>query len=388
MTKPATTQPSSEPHAPVIHWPCEDLPYEKTIRARYWFRYRYWLPASYFVPMVLSPIWIAYGFYYGWPNEAVGKLYAFVPLGGLGLWLVCYLLFVRPLKPFARESRTHCGQWREDWKRFERQSNELKARIASYGDIAPVALLAENPSQWIPEMPATGWYLSDRSDVPLGQIQMPNDGDVVARAKVCTDAIYSYMLLEMINCGGQSVVGTSRVNGQGVLCACFMIKPNVQLWAKFTVRTVGNTVSTDIQVGHHWWIPKGTLIQGGHYGGDVASTRLALLLPENYSFLFIAVFFTAAFPVGAIFYWVMVAFALASIVRQLRTRQFTGTVRYECAPGAGDSSDMWVMEEIRRRKRNGFGVALNQNVKAEIESLSRRLILAAQRAASMKGVLD
>lgn len=388
MTSPATTQPSAEPQAPVIHWPCEDLPYEKTIRARYWFRYRYWLPASYFVPMVLSPVWIAYGMLHLYTNKSVGDFFVFVPLGGLLLWLVCYLLFVRPLKPFARQSRATCEEWRENWRRFERQSSELKARIASYGEIAPVALLAENPIQWVPGMPATGWYLSDRRDVPLGQIQMPNDGDVAARAQACSNAIYSYMLLEMINCGGQSVVGSSRVNGQGVLCACFMIKPNVQLWAKFTVRTVGNTLSTDIQVGHQWWIPKGPLIQGGHYAGDVASTRLALMLPENYSFPIITVLFTAAFPVGAILYWVMVAFALAYIFRELRTRRFTANVRYECNPGAGDSSDIWVMEETRRSKRQGFGVALNENVKAEIESLSRRLILAAQRAASMKGVLD
>jgi hypothetical protein len=334
------------------------------------------------------PFWIAYGFYYAWPAKTLGLVFAYMPIGGVLLTLGCYALLVRPLRRLSKLSREDCEPWRDRWRSFERQSNELKFRVTQTGRSSGLDPEDDMPSRWAPAMPAVSLRLTDRREFQVGSITLPDGADLEARANGCSEAILSYMLLELVGFGGRSVVGTNEFDGQHCLCGCFMMGQRAQLWVLFSVRRVGNMLSVNIVTGHQWWIHPCELSSGAWYKGDVERSRLNLVMPHNFfgaAAILVGMFL---YPMAALGYAMLVAFAVYAIAHEIYHRDFERQMRRAYPVGSGDSTDYQLLADARASKPRWTQATLDDHTLADIETLTRRLFEAARRAATLRGVVS
>lgn len=386
VTPPPPTDAASTPR--IVRWPCDGVPYRDTVRSRYFAR----VPESYRVgtAYILLALLVAA---LGAPSEVASKPGVATPLVAWVLfaliaWSVGVLLRNRVMRFVWEVLRGDPDQatqdWRDEWKRLEAASNDLKSTLRH----SSRSLTPETAWESSPRFPQVTRLLIEPSSA---KNQRPARAASTAFAAVVTgqpptiELVRGRILLALASVGGFSVVGRA---GDRII-ATFMAAQNIptQFWVIVSATPTGSAFSISIESGLMWWAESGTRRDdGAALVGDVRLYRMPVLLRHIrrspltlLGLTFCAVIMVLAWPLtvpaALLAYVALVLYSWRRPAEELELR--TGT-----HPGGGESLDLALLT-LDRIRGDLEAIRPSDQVLDQVKTLAQEVMTKVHAAATI-----
>lgn len=352
----------------IIQWPCGDRPHRKTLRAFFAWRETVAVPAGYFAAFVIAPLLWGAIFHFLFRLEAAFGVAA-LSVPGLVVWIIYYVIMVIPLRRVFANGPERTAAWRADWLRLESLSTSFRERVREAASKGSEVSLDEVP--WLPNL---RWHLLEYQD------NSPRGFDTDGMAKTELDSIKRKLLADMAShlssLAEDVVIFRTNIDGVPAVGCCCMVAPNLQLWATYSTRMIGNSMIPRIQSGIQWWAGRIVLNTGETYPGDTWKYKVKTLDLTG-GMLFCVLAYLLVPPLGMFGAAAIVIMGSKSVVRQILWRDRARMFAEHCHLDGGDSTDLQLLQS--HRGLTGYGVSPLDGVKVDYQSLQTDVVTLSSR---------
>lgn|GEM_PF-6037644 len=384
----------------IIRWPCDGLPFRKTVRAsmyRHHFSREGHRALYAFFPFGIVAMFVAI------------KLY-----GNAGIWLGIAVLIVGPIfigrvlnhrvrvgmrlqrtdpssfVPGLKRGKKLCKQWRKQWAEFEEKSSEFIRLVRSKdSNLQAAEVLGKAP-----QLPKIWYQLTDPQDNTTPKITINRNHQAPGQILVTPDKeiadaqvqLFSEVARSLAFVQDRAVLGCATINGAWTLVHISMLQDNIQIWTMVQVQRAGLSLSCRLQTGYQWWFAEGYSDDGTHYEGDVRAFKRTV---KDQDWKETGRIFFAMIPVVG---WLMGFFAcmgaLFSLLkrtwRDLLYKEFSRQTLLQIGPDSGDAIDLVLISDNRTPERQSYyKFVLSEGSKAQISGVRQTIVNAFQETVSL-----
>jgi len=264
-TMPDTHARAPRPWANTVLWPCQDLPFRKTVREAYFRR----IPmevreALNLLAIALTPACL---FALSIPSARMAVVHLIV-----FCIVVRFVTRLRTLIALRKAGVHPClvdpEEGRDRWAQAERQSARFQTECLRVGQRGRLASPEQAAQAWenAPRLPPLTRCLDHDTEVSLAGRYSGLEGSL--------DALRGQLLIALGALGGRSVVG--RVTDENLVAIMMFERTHpTQYWVFVKVSALGGTTArVTIHTGCMWWVkPDARLVDGTRLRGDVRHYR-------------------------------------------------------------------------------------------------------------------